>query len=159
MIQNSGKRRRATALVAAVALGASLTACTGSDSPPRPIQSAATSWPADPLLDLRAIPDYAELVDTRPSLHHRAVGSTTFVIPTPPPEVVQQRFFVSCSPDSHVKVTMGGFYAGPCEEHFSNDGSIPMETTGRPLRVSVDVPDGVRFWIMSIPIEKNEVHK
>lgn len=156
MIQNGGRRMQALAVISAVAACALLSACTTRDDSHAVERSSATNWPSDPLLDLRANPDYAELAETKPSLHRRAVGPTSFTISQPPGDIVQQRFFVSCAPDSHVRVTIGGFYSSPCGEHFASDGSIPIETTGRPLRVTVDVPEGIRFWIVSLPISKDQ---
>jgi hypothetical protein len=87
----------------------------------------------------------------RPVLHRSGEGSASFSVPRPD-EATGVRFYVSCSPASTFRVTVGTFFSGPCSTEFQNSGQIPLGPLGQPLEVTLELPEGVHYWIVGLPV-------
>ena len=85
-------------------------------------------------------------------LHQRGTGPTTVTIDDLGSGTKSVRFFVACSPENHFTLTMGGFYSGPCGRAFENTGEIPTSPGQSKATVTLDLPRGVSFWLLAIPI-------
>jgi len=141
----------AAALLAAALLATTVGCTSGGPGGVVPETTTPQAGPVDPLLDL-ASPDYADLMEgVRPSLHLRGEGPARYSIGRSA-GVREQRFFVSCHPQSPFRVTFGTFYSGTCTSHFTSSGSIPVPAGDGPLSVEVDVAAGVHYWLVAIPV-------
>jgi hypothetical protein len=89
-----------------------------------------------------------------PVLDAQGVGSATFDV-VAPQGFARVRFYVACSPKSAFTVhAFDSFYAGGCAPRFENTGGFPVSTTtGLDTKVGLDLPDGVDFHVVAIPIE------
>jgi hypothetical protein len=137
-----------------VMAGASLAACTGSDDNPAssPRSTAAASRLVDPLVTVNDVDSEVNQDDGgAPVLHEEGTGPTTFTIDRPA-DAHSIRFFVSCTPHHTFKVTMGEFYAGDCGRVINSSGKIPFDAKNAKLSVFLDVPRGVDFWILGLPV-------
>jgi hypothetical protein len=137
-----------------VLAGTSLAACTSSDDHPdgSPRSTAAASRLVDPLVTVNDVDSDFNQDDTgAPVLHEEGTGPTTFTI-NRPTDAHSIRFFVSCAPDHTFKVTMGEFYSGDCGREINSSGEIPFDSKTGKLSVVLDVPHGVDFWILGLPV-------
>ena len=140
----------------AAPLLAALSACTATESPSGTTASAAAvAAVQDPLtaVDDSSSSDFVG-VHLPPVLHEQGVGSRSFSV-NRPSGARSIRYYVACAPDSHFSVTMGsadGFYAGPCASRFENTGEIPLRGGSGSVTVTVDVPGGVHYWILGLPL-------
>jgi len=152
--------RSIVVLAAAGALSLGLTACIAEPSPgPDPAapsaSPAATSTLTDPIAELtNKDSDFYVGESVTPHIHHEGSGPTTLDVARPEAFVTELKFFVTCAPASHFTVTMEKFYSGQCStKDLSSSGSIPLPAGKDPLSVSIDVPKGVHFWLVAIPIQ------
>jgi len=155
MLSRMLMRRGCRASIAAgllVMATTSLAACRGSDEHPDDPSSAATSRLVDPLVTVNDVGSTLHQDDAgAPVLHEEGTGPTTFTIDRPA-DAHSIRFFVSCTPDHPFKVTMGEFYAGDCGREINSSGEIPFDANKGKLSVVLDVPPGVDFWILGLPV-------
>jgi len=89
-------------------------------------------------------------------LHERGKGPTTAAIDDLGSGTKSVRFFVACSPDSHFTLSMVGYYSGPCGRTFENTGEIPIIAGQSKATVTLDLPGGVSYWLLAIPISTEE---
>jgi hypothetical protein len=155
--------RRCLAAVAVVAAVLPATACTGSDDAAA-ARSAAASASAkakakaeaeaarDPLVALADTdsPDYTD-DSARPVVHRSGTGPAHFTVRRPD-AATAIRFYVSCSPDSRFRVSIGTWFAGPCSTAFQNSGQLPLGPAGQPVTVDLDLPAGVHYWIVGLAV-------
>lgn len=150
--------------LAAAALAALLLAgCTGGSADPDAATpapdaaastspSAAATEPVDPLVALTT-PGTDEFIaeDLQPALHESGTGPTSFQVPQPESGVGSLQFFVTCTSGEY-RVLMGGIYASGCSPTGADSASIPIPQREAPLTVTVEVPDGVAFRIVALPV-------
>jgi hypothetical protein len=146
--------------LAALALSAAVlptAACTGDDdgAAARAVASAAASASAarDPLLEL-ADTDSPQYTDdsARTVLHRNGTGPAHFTIPRPVSGTAV-KFYVSCSPDSRFRVSIGTWFSGSCSTDFENSGQLPLGPVGQPVSIDLDLPSGVRYWIVGLAVD------
>jgi hypothetical protein len=149
--------RRRGALVAAALAALLLAGCTaGSPDPDAAPEASVTAdgapGLADPLVALTT-PGTSEYLseDLQPALHETGTGPTTYEVPQPDPTVGSLQFFVTCATGEYT-VTMGGVYSSGCSPDAANSAAIPIPQRDRPLLVTVEVPEGVAFRIVALPV-------
>lgn len=109
--------------------------------------------PVDPLSELKdPTAGRYQSPDLQIALHVHGVGPRQFSVPNPATEARSLRFYLSCQPQSQFKVTMGKFYSGTCSDRFSSTGTIPFQDRDESLTVQLDIPIGVRYWILAIAV-------
>jgi hypothetical protein len=114
--------------------------------------AAARTAPQDPLRALAdARSDQYDDASGRLVLHRSGQGPASFTVARPD-GASGIRFYVSCSPDSRFRVSMGTFFSGPCSTRFQNSGRIPLGPAGQPLLVTLDVPRGTYYWIVGLAV-------
>jgi hypothetical protein len=149
--------RRCLAVLALSAAVLATAACTGDDdgASARSVASAAASASAarDPLLELADTdsPQYAD-GSAHPVVHRSGTGPAHFTIPRPE-SATAVKFFVSCSPDSRFRVSIGTWFAGTCSTDFDNSGQLPLGPVGQPVSIDLDLPSGVRYWIVGLAVD------
>jgi hypothetical protein len=144
------KHRNVIAIAAAMGAILILGGCSGHSSEnDRPANSSA---PIDPMARITDTSDdfYS---DAAPVLHETGSGTRTYDVSKVPPGTRRITFYVSCAPDSHYEVTMGGTFAGPCGRVVGNSGGIPLSGDGH-RNVTIKLPAGTDFWLVGIPEEK-----
>lgn len=136
-------------IVAAAAFGLMIASAGCSDHSSGDARGTQIGGPVDPM---KRITDKADdfYSDAAPVLHERSSGTQTFRIPDVPQGTKAVTFYVSCSPDSHYEVTMGGTFAGPCEQVVGNSGGIPIKSL-RDMSVTIKLPARTKFWLVGIP--------
>jgi hypothetical protein len=154
------KHRRASfaLLVCAAAFG--LTGCVPSPSATpstfTPGPSTTTVSPdelVDPLSEITD-PESDVFIDQglTPLIHEQQTGAATVPIRIDQ-SVTAVEFFISCAPISEFEITLGGLsYSGGCLGVMTGSGTIPVSSPA-PTAVMVDVPDGVKYWLVAIPGE------
>jgi hypothetical protein len=153
--------RRCLAALAVVAAVLPATACTGDDDAAASTRSAAahsvaaTASPLgarDPLVALADTdsPDYTA-DSARPVVHRSGTGPAHFTLRRPE-SATAIRFYVSCSPDSRFRVSIGTWFAGPCSTAFDNSGQLPLGPVDQPLTVDLDLPSGVHYWLVGLAV-------
>jgi hypothetical protein len=144
--------RRSPAVLAAAVCALLLTGCGGGSGVAAPPSVRAGGAPQDPLRELADVhsTQYDDAA-SRPVLHRSGEGPASFTVARPD-GVSGIRFYVSCSPDSRFRVTMGTFFAGLCSTRFQNSGRIPLGPADRPLTVTLDVPRGTHYWIVGLAV-------
>jgi hypothetical protein len=157
MTRGTTAGRRRSALAAAALAAFLLAGCTaGSPGPDAAPDASATAdgapGLADPLVALTT-PGTSEFLseDLQPALHETGTGPTTYEVPQPDPTVGSLQFFVTCATGEYT-VTMGGVYSSGCSPDAANSAAIPIPQRDRPLLVTVDVPVGVAFRIVALPV-------
>lgn len=143
--------RRCPAVLAAAVCTLLLTGCGGGAVAAAPRSVPAGGTPQDPLRELADVRSTPSDDAARPVLHRRGQGPASFTLPRPD-GASGIRFYVSCSPDSRFRVTMGTFFAGLCSTRFQNSGRIPLGPADRPLTVTLDVPRGTHYWIVGLAV-------
>ncbi|OUE19854.1 hypothetical protein BFL34_01997 [Clavibacter michiganensis] len=152
--------RRRGALAASALAALLLAGCTaGSPEPgaaPAPTTASPSAEPADGLTDPLVIvttPGTGEFIaeDVQPALHESGTGPATFEVPQPESTVGSLQFFVTCASGEYT-VTMGGFYSSGCSPDTANSAAIPIPQRDAPLTVTVEVPEGVAFRIVAVPV-------
>jgi hypothetical protein len=146
--------------VTAVALALALVGCTESTTPapPRtPPESATMPASAGPLID-----PLSELTDPKderfesstliPVVHEHGTGPGHYSIARPAEPTAQVRFYISCTPDSMFTLTMTKSFSGPCSTTFQNTGMIPLPPDIQTLGIDLDIPNGVQYWLVGIPV-------
>jgi hypothetical protein len=136
---------------------AALTGCGATDAVTTPSHAsipAAELALVDPLAQLTnpASTDYVE-GDLRPVLNEKGSGPATFEIALPDAVVTGVRYYVSCAPASTFTITASAFFASPCSSHVLSSASIPLSPSDAPLTVTLDVPDGVNYWLVALPVQ------
>lgn len=134
-----------------------LSACTGGDqeavaAPSNAVQPAGVASPEDPLdiiTDPRSGDFLADGVST--VLHEQGSGPQVFSLARPQ-HATSIQFYVSCAPDAQFTVTMELFFAGGCAERFVNYGAIPLPDGAAELKVDLDLPTGVAYWIVGVAL-------
>lgn len=144
-------RRCLAVLTAAVAVLCAA-ACTGDAGGPAAASAAAVKAARDPLVRL-ADTDSPQYTDdaARPVVHRSGTGPAHFTVPRPA-SASAIRFYVSCSPDSRFRVSIGTWFAGPCSTAFDNSGQLPLGPLGQPVTVDLDLPSGVHYWIVGLAV-------
>lgn len=135
-----------------------LPACTSNPSVPHTTSSSSPvragsqlKDPLDTLTDKKA--EFYVGENAAPTLHKTGSGLESFDVVRPESFVTALKFFVTCDPSSEFKISLGtSFYAGPCASTLLNYGSFPIPPDLGAMSVTVDVPEGVHFWIVAIPI-------
>jgi hypothetical protein len=152
--------RRPGALAASALAALLLAGCTagsaGSGAAPASTSASPSADTADGLTDPLAIvttPGTGEFIaeDVQPALHESGTGPTTFEVPQPESTVGSLQFFVTCASGEYT-VTMGGFYSSGCSPDSANSAAIPIPQRDAPLTVTVEVPEGVAFRIVAVPV-------
>jgi hypothetical protein len=108
----------------------------------------------DPLTQITD-PHSSEHVNSgiQPVLHVKGTGPHSYSISRPADGVQQIKFYLSCAPDSTFTLTMmSKSYAGGCPKRFANTGTIPLPPGDERIAIKLDVPKGVGFWLLAIPI-------
>lgn len=159
------RARRCLGAAAATAAVLSAAACTGSGAgasgagtPEAGTPVAGTSAVAsasaarDPLVVL-ADTDSPQYTDdaARPVVHRSGTGSAHFTIRRPD-SATAIRFYVSCSPDSRFRVSIGTWFSGPCSTAFDNSGQLPLGPVGQPVTVDLELPSDVHYWLVGLPV-------
>jgi hypothetical protein len=152
--------RRPRHLLVAVSVAVATVAGLGGCVPSRPAPTATSphrSALVDPLSEVTD-PRSPRYIDEQVStlLHRRGTGPMTATIDDLGEGTRSVRFFVACSPDSHFTLTMTGYYSGPCGRTFENTGEIPLAPGVSKATVTLDLPRGVSYWLLAIPISTEE---
>jgi hypothetical protein len=120
--------------------------------------SSTSQTPVDPLTQITD-PHSSEYVNSeiQPVLHVKGTGPHSYSISAPADDVQAIRFFVSCAPDTDFKLTMttvtkSQFYSGGCPTRFANTGTVPLPPGNERVAIELDVPAGIDFWLLAIPI-------
>jgi hypothetical protein len=121
--------RRCLAALAVAAAVLPVTACTGDRDDVASARAAASTTARDPLVALPA----------------------HFTVPRPD-SATAIRFYVSCSPDSRFRVSIGTWFAGPCSTAFQNSGQLPLGPIGQPVTVDLDLPTDVHYWLVGLAV-------
>jgi len=159
---HTGTAQALTAIAAGmVAVIFGLTACsaTPSTSSSTPTSSAGPDSsqlpdPLEVLTDKRA--DFYIGENPSVALHASGSGATSFDIALPGPPVTDLKFFVTCTPESAFTVTFGTkLYSGNCVSAPQTFGSFPLPPDTKATSVTLDVADGVHFWIIAVPLSEN----
>lgn len=145
-----------------VVLGATgllcLSSCSNTEQKPdQPAPSVAAVTLSDPLLDLTN-PKSENYNDeaTNAVLHERVTGPRTFTV-KPPSGAGSVQYFVACEPASKFTVTAGELFSSGCDNMVGNSGAIPVtakESDDNQIKVNVDIPAGVTYWIVGIPFRE-----
>jgi len=151
--------RLAAPPIVAALLAVGLTGCT--NFAPAPSNSFASSSsssatkPRDPLLEIHnEDSDFYVSKTVEPALHKKGTGPVSLDVPRLAPSISQLKFFITCAPASNFTITLSKFYSGPCSpSDLTSSGSIPLPSSKDPLNVTIDVPKGVQYWLVAIPIE------
>jgi hypothetical protein len=89
------------------------------------------------------------------ALHANGSGTTSFDIALPGPSATDLKFFVTCTPESAFTVTFDTkFYSGNCVSAPQTFGSFPLLPDTKAASVTLDVADGVHFWIIAVPLSE-----
>lgn len=145
-------------LVGALAACTSHTAgqATGGSSKPSTQAPISVGALQDPLVSVTDS-DSTDFVakNVTPLIHEKGSGPGEFrlIKPVGPTAV---RFYVACSPASEFTVRMGNFYSGGCALRFQNTGQFPVDSNNGIFTVQLEIPDGVEYWIMALPIQKEK---
>lgn len=144
--------RRCLAGLTAAAAVLSAAACTGDGGGAAGVSVAAAKAARDPLVQL-ADTDSPQYTDdsARPVVHRSGTGPAHFTVPRPA-SATAIRFYVSCSPDSRFRVSIGTWFAGPCSTAFDNSGQLTLGPLGQPVTVDLDLPSGVHYWIVGLAV-------
>jgi len=142
--------------LAALLLAGCTAGSAGSGPTPAPPTASPSTEATDGLTDPLAIvttPGTGEFIaeDVQPALHESGAGPTTFEVPQPDSTVGSLQFFVTCASGQYT-VTMGGFYSSGCSPDTANSAAIPIPQRDAPLTVTVEVPEGVAFRIIAVPV-------
>jgi len=154
-------------LAAAVAIAASLTlsACTWTDSSPErsrtPAPSSSQAAAAELVDPLSEITDPQSPTFIRegitPMLHTEGTGPSSHTIVMPDFPVEQVQFFVSCDPTATFTVAVTKdrprMFSGECAARFQNSGSFPIPVGETSFSIEIDIPQGVQYWLVGIPVE------
>jgi hypothetical protein len=144
--------RRCLAALAVAAAVLPVTACTGDRDDVASARAAASTTARDPLVALADTdsPDYSD-DSARPVVHRSGTGPAHFTVPRPD-SATAIRFYVSCSPDSRFRVSIGTWFAGPCSTAFQNSGQLPLGPIGQPVTVDLDLPTDVHYWLVGLAV-------
>lgn len=149
------KKSTLFAFLAVTGIAISTSACTGqtTTASPTPRTTSKSHALVDPLKVVSdSTSDFYVGQDAETLVHEKASGPLTLEIPRPSADFAQVRFFVSCTPESKVTVTMGKFSTGPClSSSLASFGGIPIPAGDQPLTVSVKIPKGVNYWLVGVP--------
>lgn len=154
------RARRCLGAVAATVAALSAAACAGSGagtsgaatSAVGAASAASASGARDPLVVL-ADTDSPQYTDdsARPVVHRSGTGPAHFTIRRPD-SATAIRFYVSCSPDSRFRVSIGTWFSGPCSTAFDNSGQLSLGPVGQPVTVDLDLPSDVHYWIVGLAV-------
>ena len=136
------------ATIAGLFLVLSNVACYSQVTPVHEVES----WPVDPMVQLRD-KSHDFYTDATPVLHQRGTGTKTFTIKSVPTDTTQITYYISCTPSSHYRITMGKGFNGPCSRIVQNSGGIPLLKVSE-LKVQVNIPAKTNFYIVGIPENK-----
>lgn len=133
-----------------------LVACTNTTNVPPP--TSASSRLVDPLVQLRSKDSgFPLLVKALPVIHVQGTGVTNLDLERPADPVSGVTFFLTCQPASQFKVTMGTFYSGGClPNSIVSGGGFPLPAATDPLKIKVEVPEGVKFWLVGVPTQSDK---
>ena len=147
----------AAAALATLLLAGCTTGTSGPDAAPTPSPSATTDAAAglvDPLAVVTT-PGTGEFIaeDVQPALHESGTGPTTFEVPQPEAGVGSLRFSMTCTSGEY-RVLVGGVfvYGSGCSPTAANSAAMPIPQRDAPLAFTVEVPDGVAFRIVAVPV-------
>jgi len=149
-----------TALAALIVGGTlfSLAACSGDTHVTQPTPTSVETKVAalfDPLTALTDPTSVGYISTTlTPLLHAKGSGPHTFAVDTSDPAVGQVKYFISCLPEATFTITMGVGFSSGCTNQLGNTGAIPIAERTTSTRVSVDVPEGIHYWIVGIPLNE-----
>lgn len=154
-------RQRAFAVAALAAL--LLAGCTAGTPPepgaaPAPTTASPSAEAADGVTDPLAIvttPGTGAFIaeDVQAALHEGGTGPATFEVPQPESTVGSLQFFVTCATGEY-RILVGGVfvYGSGCSPTTANSAAMPIPQRDTPLTVTVEVPEGVAFRILAVPV-------
>lgn len=148
--------REVLGVAVVVLLAGMVASCTTVSEPTPQSTRGATSVTGqlhDPL-DSVTDPNSTDFVGTllTPVLHTQGVGPSTYQIDKPQgPTAI--RFYVACYPDSDFTVRVGTFFSGRCASKFQNSGQFSTGSAANKLDVRLEIPKGVRYWILALPMQ------
>jgi hypothetical protein len=155
-------QRQLVSIAGLVAVVATLVGCTEDAPPPAPSGEPTTTRteaaaPSPQLINpvsLITDPDsddfVAESVNTL--LDEQGSGPSTWTVSLPE-GADELRFYVACLPEDEFTVRVKEqFYSGPCTQRFLNWGQFPI-TGNDPVEVSLEIPSGVDYWLVALPME------
>lgn len=133
-----------------------LAACTNTTNVHPP--TSASSRLVDPLVQLQSEDSgFPGIVKAPPVIHVQATGMTNLSLKRPVEPVTGVTFFLTCQPASQFKVTMGTFYSGGCLPiSIVSGGGFPLPAATDPLKIKVEVPKGVKFWLVGVPTQSDK---